>query len=228
MLKKKGQWNQSWCPSCCHHLQSRGPLWGPKQLPPLSLSTIIKLIKALQSRRCPSLPWTAAARRWAGGVTNVGGMTVIVSVTRRRLCFFCLTLFCFALLLRNAAKLQADGACWRGARSPCAHMAAPSRPSSKRPQVGCLGHASLTRRSSRGADLPHTQMDRSPAMHWYHQFGVRGDFSGPNSFLWCLWGNGELSPQSGIQFINPKEKVVGIVVGQLAFGTSRPVYTCDK
>lgn len=207
-----------------------GPTLGP-QTPPLSLSTIIKLIKPLRSRWYLSLSWTAAARRWAGGVTNVSGMNVFVCVCDEDTALlFLFDTFLLRLFLRSAAKMLADGECWWGGGSlPCAHTAAPSRPSSTRPQVGCLGHTSLTHCSSREADLPHTQMVYSPGLQRYHQFGVWGDFSGANYFLWCLWGTGDVPPQGSIQFIIPKEKtvcrekVVGIVVGQFVVGTSCPV-----
>lgn len=138
--------------------------------------------------------------------------------------------FSASALLEERCK---DAGRWRvlvgGGSLPCAHTAAPSRPSSTRPQVGCLGHTSLTHCSSREADLPHTQMVYSPGLQRYHQFGVWGDFSGANYFLWCLWGTGDVPPQGSIQFIIPKEKavcrekVVGIVVGQFVVGTSCPV-----
>lgn len=52
---------------------------------------------------------------------------------------FLLDTFLLRLFL-SPAEMLADGECWRGGSLPCAHTVARSRPSSKRPQVGCLGH----------------------------------------------------------------------------------------
>lgn len=50
--------SKSWCGWCCCRPRSRGSLWGRKQLLPLSLSTIIKLIKTVQSR------WYLSCASW--------------------------------------------------------------------------------------------------------------------------------------------------------------------
>lgn len=93
-----------------------------KQLLPLSLSSIIKVIKAVQcrwylscvptpqgdcvstSRRCDKCQW-AECVLWGSRVTR-----------RRRRCYFCSTLFFLLLRLfpRSGAETPADGECWRG------------------------------------------------------------------------------------------------------------------
>lgn len=168
--------SKSWCGSRCHHLQSRGPLWGRKQLPPLSLSTIIKLIRP-QSRWYSSLYLTAVACRWAGGVTNVSVINVFMCVMRRRLCYFCLTLFGFG------SSWGVPQRCWQmasvgGGLAPlCPHNG--SQQTEQQAAPGWIFRAHKLCSSSE-ADLPHTQMDYSPGLQWYHQFGVWGDFSGAN------------------------------------------------
>lgn len=51
--------------------------------------------------------------------------------------------FLLRVFLRSAAMMLADGECWRGGLLHRAHAVAPSRLSSKRPQVGSLGHTSF-------------------------------------------------------------------------------------
>lgn len=99
--------SKSRCGWCCRRPRSQHPLWGRKQLLPLWLSTIIKLIKSRwyyycaswMSRRCDKCQWDERV---------VWRETLSVLDT-----FFLLRLF-----PRSAAKMPADGECWRGAPSP--------------------------------------------------------------------------------------------------------------
>lgn len=160
--------SKSRCVCCRRRPRSRGR----KQLLPLSLSTIITLIRAVQSR------WYLSCASWMSRRCDKCQWDECV-VWRETLSiawhFF---FFLLRLFPRSAAKTPADGECWRGGSLPRAHAVAPSRPSSKRPRTECLRDAILTQCSRRQADLKHVQMDYSSGLQWYHQFGVWGDFSG--------------------------------------------------
>lgn len=161
------------------HPRSRRHLWGRKQLLPLWLSTIIKLIKAVQSR------WYLSCASWMSRRCDKCQWDECV-VWRETLSM--LDTFLLRLFPRSAAKTPADGECWRGGFLPRVHTVAPSRRSSKRPRTECLRDTILTQCSSRQADLKHVQMDYSSGLQWYHQFGVWGDFSGT---IYCLGASEE-------------------------------------
>lgn len=133
-------------------LGHRGPLWGCQQLLALSLSTIIKLIKAVQSRWYLSCASSMSRRCDERQRDECVLWQETLSVPGA---------FLLRLFPGSTAKTPADGECWRGGSLPRAHTVAPSRPSSERPRTECLRNTILTQCSSRQADLKHVQMDCS-------------------------------------------------------------------
>lgn len=140
-----------------------------KSLPLLSLLTIIRAIKTVQSHwhlssaSSPvSSPSTVAASWWARGVRRVSEINVFMrssvcdscALCSRGVCYFCSTLSRLDSLqgaLQGRWQMASVG---RGS-APDVHTQAASMQSSTQPQGGFLGHTHLTQVAGKQVNLKH-------------------------------------------------------------------------
>lgn len=134
--------------------------------------------------------------------------------------------FSASALLEERRK---DAGRWRvlaGVSLPCAHTTAPNRPSSKRSQDGSLGHTSfvqaarLTFHTRRWitAQVCSDIINLGSGVTFLGQISFYGDSGEPVRCPHKVVFNSLFQKKTVC-----KEKVAGIVVGQLVFGTSCPV-----